>query len=96
MDQYKLLWNINEAYTVREIQKRSWEFLGNYCAQFLRVMFLEFISNLAEKFSNITGEIQKLASKKARNNPEKLRENKMSAASTEDRTEELRDKSPTS
>ena len=49
-------------YTVREIQKRSWEFSGNYCAQ-----FLEFISNLAIKFRN-----PEISLKKARNIPEKI------------------------
>ena len=51
-------------YTVREIQKRSWEFLGNQCAQILPVMFLEIISNLAVKVRNTTCKIQKLPSKK--------------------------------
>ena len=44
-------------------------------------MFLEFINNLAVKFRNITCETPETSLKKARINPEKLRENKKSAAS---------------
>ena len=53
-------------------------------------MFLEFICNLAVKFRNITLRNPETSLKKARNNPEKLRKNKKSAASFEDRTEAQR------
>ena len=56
----------------------------------------KFISNLAAKFRNITCKIQKLPSKKARKNPEKFRENKKSAPSSEDQTEEPMDRNLTS
>ena len=44
-------------------------------------MFLEFISNPAVKFRNITSEIQKLPSKKPETILKKLKENKKLAAS---------------
>ena len=45
----------------RDVPGNFWE---TQCAHFLPIMFLEFISNLAVKFRNITCEIQKLPSKK--------------------------------
>ena len=58
-----------------------------------------FISNVLGIYEQFCSKVQKYylrspetSLKKARNNPEKLRENKNSAASTDDRTEEPRDR----